>query len=344
MPTMRLRWNDATRVTEPDCLQRIFPYIHRQHEPIDFIDKERRYLQDCNRLQILVTDVNYRTNTGMKELERRLRKCLSGTLRYDYMTAEKLRSIAAARDIDVYSDAAESRLGRVQLIQRLRDSDVAAGPFKLLQLPAELRAEIFSYVVLSEYKTSYSPGPVLPDFPPLLFVNQQIRREAGEIFMKARPILLPCTANINSFRASSLESKEIRISAPEGTLDWLRIAGLDLLPQISSCLLADRVTEGLYCSHVYDIDSVEGTCIYHARLLGQIEGKPLLDNRGLYLLSLDASVEHQLGVGSKGASKAKLSGSKAERIVESFQDWKEQTGEDIYTSRFYGAAILLNWL
>ena len=178
MPAESVRWNNDTRVTEPEGMQRIFPQLHRKYEPIDLVDKERRYLKTCNRFQILVADVNYHTDSGIKQLERRLQKHLSGTLPYRHMTTEKLLSIATARGIVVpHEPRIES--GRLQLILLLQDSDYAAGPFKLLALPPELRAEIFSLVVLSEYETSYSPGPVLPDFPPLLFVNRQVRREAG---------------------------------------------------------------------------------------------------------------------------------------------------------------------
>lgn len=344
MPTKRVRWNDATRVTVPEGLQRIFPRTQRKYEHIDLIYKERRYLQDCNRLQIFVTDVNYRTDTGMKELERRLQSHLCGTLRYEYMTTSKLQSIASAREFNFRSSTALDEPARRQLIQLIKDSDAAAGPFKLLQLPPELRAEIFSYVVLSEYETSYSPGPVLPDFPPLLFVNRQLRKEAGAIYMQARQIVLPCTVNDAESKASANGSVEVQISAREATLEWLRMAGVDLLPQIRSCLMVYRVPELLYRSYVYEIDTREGTGVYNTRLLGQIEGKPLLDTRGLYLLDLDTAIQNQLNIDPKDVSKIQLNESKASRMVESFQSWQEQTSEDMQRSKFYGAAILLNWL
>ena len=345
MPINSVQWNDATGVTEPGCLQRILPRPHRKYEPIDLVDKERRYQLDCNRFQIRIANVNYATATGMTELERRLQKHLNGTLRYEYMATAKLQSIASARDIDVTYDTAINEPGRIQLIQLIKDSDDAAGPFKLLQLPPELRAVIFGYVVLSEYETSYSPGPVLPDFPPLLFVNRQLRREAGEIFMQSRQIVLPCTVNVDASQESALETTDVKISAPQETLEWLRMAGLDLLPRIRSCLLVyRRVPELLYRSYVFDIDPAEEDGVYRTHLLGQIKGTPLLDNRGLYLLNLNASIQTQLNIEPRHASKIKLNETKASKIVESFLGLKEQTVEDMQCSKLYGGAILLNWL
>ena len=161
--------------------------------------------------------------------------------------------------------------------------------------------------------------------------------------MQSRQIVLPCTINPDVIRACPSESV-VTISAPGESLEWLRMAGLDLLPRIRSCLMVHRVTELLYRSYVYNIDSIGGTRAYHTCILGQIEGTPLLDNRGLYLLDLDAPIESQLNLGQKDVSQLKLSEKKAGNLVESFQSWEEQTPEDVQRSKYDGAAILLNWL
>jgi hypothetical protein len=162
--------------------------------------------------------------------------------------------------------------------------------------------------------------------------------------MQSSQIVLPCTVNVEESGAGVLESTNVKISAPEKTFEWLRMAGVDLHSWIRSCLLVYRVPELLYRSYIYEIDTIDGTFVYSTRLLGQIEGTPLPDNRGLHLLDLDTAIQNQLNIGPKDASNIKISETKASRIVESFQSWKEQTGDDMRRSKFYGAAILLNWL
>lgn len=52
--------------------------------------------------------------------------------------------------------------------------------------------EVFSYTVLSEDAAAEEQPSVLQALAPLLFVNQQVRQEAGDIFFRSMQMALPC--------------------------------------------------------------------------------------------------------------------------------------------------------
>ena len=160
---------------------------------------------------------------------------------------------------------------------------MATGPLKLLDLPTELRYQIFSYVVYPDDAdiSAYKYG--LPTIPPLLFVSRQVRKEAGEAFISEVPITLSCTCRWTDTQDSHTSTLLTIVSAPKETLEWLRAVGADLLPSLRSCLLAAEViwseypvARRLFHSNIYKLVPGSNAYDFEAHYLDRMKGYLML--------------------------------------------------------------------
>lgn len=196
--------------------------------------KQGRY-EGCQQAHILTTDVNGQAKD--REIARRLSLHRRGMLGYEYMKTEKLLSIASARLMTIEVETVDDSSVRNRLIDLIRASHDAAGPFKILELPPEIREWIYKLVVLPEDGTIESIDARLPRVPNSLRVNKQIQREVGDIFFAEVKMVLPC--EIQATKGSDGTLENVRLEFPSDTRKWIDLIGVEWLSRIPACLLVD---------------------------------------------------------------------------------------------------------
>ena len=133
-----------------------------------------------------------RTN-GLKLYRRRMFEDAEGRLELHHMTIQRLRALATSKNIIIHEAGSGCNEERSALISALEG--VAAAPqvttiYDFLELPAELRDQIYGLVFIDE-KHSLN----IPRIPALLHLNKQVRHEAAGVFVKKNTFCPQLQAN-----------------------------------------------------------------------------------------------------------------------------------------------------
>lgn len=136
-----------------------------------------------NQLRIIGYDVHPRATK--ESLIRRCQRVDKGLLCYDPHCNHELWGFIQARGLQVESSEATDH---ARLVQILEDGD-SKRPFHMfMDLPAELRANIYEYYICDFPEELHEPTQ-----PPLARTNQQIRKEFLPVFYANHEILLKMT-------------------------------------------------------------------------------------------------------------------------------------------------------